>query len=256
MIQGEASAARPAAEPSVRFFPKTLKKRSRVDGISAGLACPAVGRPGTPDASSLHQPFHEGPGVRRAHAPARPAPHGVTPWYSRRDIHTGDEWIARIEEGLKASEWFLVVLSASSAGSPWVEQELNWAIMHRRSRIIPVVVEHCPRWDDHFVLAQIQHADFTKDRESALANVLRRFGPAREATEGPGGVAPEEGRPKRKGQGRAPDAKGNRPKRMKSPRPRKLASPGRRSKPGQGREACHEKARFGWKKGCRKATIS
>jgi hypothetical protein len=137
--------------------------------------------------------------VERTLLPALRA-HGVIPWYSKRDIHTGHEWIASIEEGLKASEWFLVVLSATSAESKWVKRELNWAIMERESRIIPVVVEHCPQWDAHFVLAQIQHADFTKDRESALANVLSRIGPVREATEAPGGVVTDEKRPKHESQ--------------------------------------------------------
>ena len=55
----------------------------------------------------------------------------------------GDSRASKIEEGLKGSDLFLPFLSTTSAGKPWVRQEIEAAVTRELMdaiRIIPIVV--------------------------------------------------------------------------------------------------------------------
>jgi type VI secretion system protein VasG len=85
--------------------------------------------------------------------------HGIDPWYSRDDIRPTDTWERTILRGLKSCEWFLLVMSPRSAQSEWVKDEVNWAVVERPGRIIPVLIEDCQTSDFHIRLPRIQHVD-------------------------------------------------------------------------------------------------
>jgi formylglycine-generating enzyme required for sulfatase activity len=103
-----------------------------------------------------------------------PALHGcgLETWYSREDIRAADSWHQSILDGLKSSDWFLIVLSANSAKSEWVIDELHWAMAHRPlGRIVPVMIEECDPYGFHIRLPRLQFVDYGRDRERALAQL-------------------------------------------------------------------------------------
>jgi formylglycine-generating enzyme required for sulfatase activity len=98
--------------------------------------------------------------------------YGLETWYSREDIRAADSWHQSILEGLKSSDWFLIVMSANSAKSEWVIDELHWAMGHRPlGRIVPVMIEECDPYDFHIRLPRLQFVDYGRDRERALAQL-------------------------------------------------------------------------------------
>jgi hypothetical protein len=68
--------------------------------------------------------------------------HGIDVWYSPDSIVSADQWERSILDGLKTSDWFLLVMSPRSAVSSWVRMEVAWAFNKGR-RIVPVLLEDC-----------------------------------------------------------------------------------------------------------------
>jgi formylglycine-generating enzyme required for sulfatase activity len=98
--------------------------------------------------------------------------YGLETWYSKDDIPAADRWERSILDGLKSSDWFLIVMSANSAKSNWVLHELHWAMDHRPiGRIVPVMIEECDPYDFHIGLPRLQFVDYGRDRERALAQL-------------------------------------------------------------------------------------
>lgn len=99
----------------------------------------------------------------------------IKSWYATNDITSATQWEREIRRGLEACDWFLVVVSSVSAKSEWVKDELNWAIYHRPTKIIPVIKEHCNLWDFHMRLPRLQYIDFTSDVETARRKLILTF---------------------------------------------------------------------------------
>ena len=80
---------------------------------------------------------------------------GVAPWLDIWEIRPGDSLVKKLfEEGLDTVDAVIVVISASSAGKPWVREELDAAVVRRiagSARLIPV------RLDDAPVPSPLQH---------------------------------------------------------------------------------------------------
>ena len=100
---------------------------------------------------------------------------GVRTWYSRASIQTAAEWERSILEGLRSSEWFLLVMSPHALQSEWVKDELSWAIDHRPDRIIPVMIEVCDPGQFHIRLRRIQAVDCVSGPATGREEVLRRL---------------------------------------------------------------------------------
>lgn len=92
---------------------------------------------------------------------------GVDVWYSKANIETAAEWEKQIKIGLRACDWFLVVLSPDSVVSDWVQSEVDWALDERKGKIIPVLYKDCDPTELHLRLRRIQYIDFRDDPESA-----------------------------------------------------------------------------------------
>jgi CheY-like chemotaxis protein len=101
--------------------------------------------------------------------------HRIKTWYSKADIRTAAEWERSIIEGLRACEWFLVVMSAQAAKSAWVRDEVHWAMENRPGKLIPVLIGDCDPCDFHLRMARLQHVDYRTDIEAAREQLLSVF---------------------------------------------------------------------------------
>jgi hypothetical protein len=112
------------------------------------------------------------------------AANAIAVWLDQDEILPGDELRSKIEQGIRTSEYFLVLLSRSSLASGWVTRELEFALEHNadaaRQRIIPALVESVelpPR------LAEFRYIDLSHEYEEGVAEIIRtvRRGEARGA---------------------------------------------------------------------------
>ena len=97
---------------------------------------------------------------------------GIEVWYAQDAIRGADHWEKSIKEGLNSSEWFLVVLSANSVQSEWVQIEVSWAVEHRGGKIVPVVIGECDPDQCHLKLRLLQHIDFSERIDAAQRKLL------------------------------------------------------------------------------------
>lgn len=103
---------------------------------------------------------------------------GFDVWYDEWEIAVGDSIVQKVFDGLQASDNLVVVLSPVSVASRWVKEELDSAVMRRISendiRILPVLAETC---EVPIPLRHLRYADFRKNREEALAEVVESLAP-------------------------------------------------------------------------------
>jgi hypothetical protein len=94
-------------------------------------------------------------------------------WFDEQNIDVGASIVDRISEGLKESDYVIVVLSQASVSSPWVREELNAALMEQISKkgvvVLPVLMETC---EIPALLSNRCYADFRSDFESGLKKLL------------------------------------------------------------------------------------
>lgn len=96
-------------------------------------------------------------------------------WFSKWEIKPGDSIQAKIDEGLEGCEYFIIVLSKSSIGRPWVRTELDAATIRKLNgrvrKIIPIKIEDCGELPP--ILASLCWEDFSNQPyEAALMRVL------------------------------------------------------------------------------------
>ncbi len=83
--------------------------------------------------------------------------HGIELWHDRQSIRAGEEWRREIDQGLADGDVILVVLSQSSATSPFVTYEWSYGL-GKGKPIIPLKIEEC---EVHPRLQVVQHLDFS-----------------------------------------------------------------------------------------------
>jgi tetratricopeptide (TPR) repeat protein len=69
--------------------------------------------------------------------------HGIDPWLDAWEIGAADNFVAKINQGLRDSDAAIIVFSAHAAGSPWVSAEVDyliWAWVKHGMTVIPVVL--------------------------------------------------------------------------------------------------------------------
>ena len=92
-------------------------------------------------------------------------------WLDEAEIEIGDSLIAKIEEGMKLSQYIAVVLSRNSIDAPWVKKELDVAMNREitggKVVVLPLLFEKCEL--PEFLEGKL-YADFSKleDYEAAL----------------------------------------------------------------------------------------
>lgn len=105
--------------------------------------------------------------------------HGVPRvWLDEAEINIGDSLMAKIDEGMKLSRYFAVVLSTKSINAPWVKKELDVAMNREIASgevvVLPLLYEPCEL--PGFLKGKL-YADFSKpeEYEQTLAKLLRRL---------------------------------------------------------------------------------
>lgn len=72
---------------------------------------------------------------------------GVDAWYSGWEMKAGDSIRAKIDEGLRNSDVFIIVLSKASINRAWVQTELDAATVRKldgkAQKIVPVRIDEC-----------------------------------------------------------------------------------------------------------------
>lgn len=89
------------------------------------------------------------------------------------DFRPGDSLQAKISQSISRAGYLLVMLSAQSVTSPWVEKELqigiNRELKERQVHVLPILLEDC---DLPLFLADKLYADLRENRELARDRVL------------------------------------------------------------------------------------
>ena len=102
---------------------------------------------------------------------------GLKVWFAEWALKPGDSIAQRIEEGLRASDLLLILLSPSSIGSDWVTYEWNAALNRELSAravtVIPVLIADC---DIPPMLSNLQYVDLRSDLEAGIHNLVRQLG--------------------------------------------------------------------------------
>lgn len=105
---------------------------------------------------------------------------GINVWYDDWEIKVGDSIIDKVFNGLRKSDALIIVLSKASVKSRWVKEELNTAAIRKINKddilILPILKENC---EIPTVLSQLKYADFRKDLESGLYELLDVIEPLR-----------------------------------------------------------------------------
>lgn len=86
---------------------------------------------------------------------------GIKVWIDEAEIKIGDSLIQKISEGIKDSDYLVVVLSQSSINSNWVQKELQMAMTREiigNRVILPILIEKC---EIPIFLRDKLYADFT-----------------------------------------------------------------------------------------------
>jgi len=95
-------------------------------------------------------------------------------WLDDRQLKPGDSIVSGISEGLRDTDYLIIVLSKASVASSWVQAELNAALMNELSDkgtvVLPVLIEDC---DLPILLRDRVFADFRKDYLTGLKSILR-----------------------------------------------------------------------------------
>lgn len=98
---------------------------------------------------------------------------GVDVWLDEQRIRVGDSIPEKLAQGLAGSDFFLIAMSEHSAGSAWVQKELNNALVNevqrRKVHILPL------RLDDTSmpaIIADKKYADFSKSYKTGLDDLL------------------------------------------------------------------------------------
>jgi hypothetical protein len=110
--------------------------------------------------------------------------HGISVWFAPTSIPRGMLWGKRINQGLCESDCVIVLLSAASAASEWVEIETYTAIALERQgliqRIIPLYLEPC---DAPPLLTAYQGIHVGDDESSAIAQLIETLDSLRTTTD-------------------------------------------------------------------------
>lgn len=106
---------------------------------------------------------------------------GLSVWFDEWALKPGDSIAAQIEEGVRACDLLLVLLSPEAVGSDWVRTEWNAALSReldaRAVTVIPAIIKDC---DIPAALASHQYLDLRTDLEGGLSRLIQQLGAVRD----------------------------------------------------------------------------
>lgn len=98
---------------------------------------------------------------------------GVDVWLDEQRIRVGDSIPEKLAQGLAGSDFFLIAMSEHSAGSAWVQKELNNALVNevqrRKVHILPLRLDDTPMPP---IITDKKYADFSKSYKAGLDDLL------------------------------------------------------------------------------------
>jgi sulfatase modifying factor 1 len=104
---------------------------------------------------------------------------GVHVWIDKWMIKVGDSITGKINEGIGASDFLIIILSQSSVKSKWVREELNTALVknvevEKGAFILPVLKEDC---EIPSLLKHRRYANFKEDPEWGFQELIEVISP-------------------------------------------------------------------------------
>jgi hypothetical protein len=96
---------------------------------------------------------------------------GAEVWLDKGEIAVGDNFVQKIETGIKDVELVVIMLSHYSSKSPWVAREIREAKSYPNVRLIPVLIDRC---QIPIELSEVHHLDLTLTSgiDSGLAEIF------------------------------------------------------------------------------------
>ena len=89
--------------------------------------------------------------------------HGIETWVDEAEIRPGDDFVSRIEEGLRKATHVIIVLSPRSVISSWVKEETHAAQLRAirgEARLIPLLLGDLNTADIPLLLRSRLYVDF------------------------------------------------------------------------------------------------
>jgi hypothetical protein len=103
---------------------------------------------------------------------------GHSPWLDEWQIKVGDCIVSSIQDGLKSSDYIIVVLSPAAVASGWVEREWKdayWSeVSAGRTIVLPVLLSDC---EVPILIRNKKYADFRRKYELGLATLCQAILP-------------------------------------------------------------------------------
>jgi hypothetical protein len=101
---------------------------------------------------------------------------GFSVWFDEWELRVGDSLIERVESGIEASHWMIVVLSPAAIRSQWVLKELRSGLTKEiGSASVFVLPALCRRTVLPSFIRDKFYADFTKSYETGLSLIKDRL---------------------------------------------------------------------------------
>lgn len=98
---------------------------------------------------------------------------GIEVWLDELRIHVGDSIPTKIAQGLAESDFFLLVVSHNSVKSPWIQKELDNALVKeiesRRVRVFPVKIDDA---EVPGIIRDKKHSDFSTSYDRGLRELI------------------------------------------------------------------------------------
>lgn len=103
------------------------------------------------------------------------ASYGIKPWIDEWEIHVGDSIVEKINDGIRESDYLIVVLSEASVKSKWVQEEIKAAFAKNPEEanrvLIPVILEDV---EIPLFIRDIKYVDFAKQKyQDGLDEIVR-----------------------------------------------------------------------------------
>lgn len=102
----------------------------------------------------------------------------ITVWLDEWEIKVGDLLVTKIGDAIKKTTYFGIILSPSSVKKPWVQTELNSALIKElnlnKVTVLPILRENC---EIPTLLWGKKYADFRGNYDKGLNELLRVFRP-------------------------------------------------------------------------------
>ena len=102
---------------------------------------------------------------------------GVKVWFDKWEIKIGESLTGKIEEGIRANEYFGIVLSPDALASQWVRNELSAAWIKqmniKKIMVLPILLQHC---DMPLFLQDRKYVNFVQDYDAGLSELADVFG--------------------------------------------------------------------------------